>query len=72
MVADVISYGFHVHEPASVADSNAAAAFRISCLPLGSGSANTAWESPISFRASASCALYSGTSINIDRGLRPE
>jgi UDP-4-amino-4,6-dideoxy-N-acetyl-beta-L-altrosamine transaminase len=53
------------HEVAhAVAVSNATAALHIACLALGIGPGKRVWTSPISFLASANCALYCGAQID--------
>lgn len=48
----------------AVAVANATAALHIGCLALGVGSGKRVWTSPISFLASANCALYCGALID--------
>lgn len=48
----------------AIAVSNATAALHIACLALEVGPGDTVWTSPISFVASANCALYCGASID--------
>jgi UDP-4-amino-4,6-dideoxy-N-acetyl-beta-L-altrosamine transaminase len=48
----------------AVAVSNATAALHIACLALGIGPGKRVWTSPISFLASANCALYCGAQID--------
>ncbi len=53
----------------AVAVSNATAALHLSCLALGLKSGDSLWTSPITFVASANCALYCGADpdfIDID------
>jgi UDP-4-amino-4,6-dideoxy-N-acetyl-beta-L-altrosamine transaminase len=53
------------HEVAqAVAVSNATAGLHIGCLALGVGSGSRVWTSPLSFLASANCALYCGASVD--------
>lgn len=53
------------HEVAhAVAVCNATAALHIACLALGIGPGKRVWTSPISFLASANCALYCGAQID--------
>lgn len=57
-----------------VAVNSATSALHISCLALGLKPGDIVWTSPISFVASANCALYCGASvdfvdIDIDTGL---
>ncbi len=54
-----------VHQvPHAVAVANATAALHIGCLALGLRPGDLVWTSPISFLASANCALYCGASID--------
>jgi UDP-4-amino-4,6-dideoxy-N-acetyl-beta-L-altrosamine transaminase len=48
----------------AVAASNATAALHISCLALGLGKGDLLWTSPITFVASANCALYCGADVD--------
>lgn len=48
----------------AVAVSSATAALHIACLALGVGKGDVVWTSPITFVASANCALYCGASID--------
>ena len=57
----------------AVAVSNATAGLHIGCLALGVGPGSRVWTSPISFLASANCALYCGAivdCVDIDPGTR--
>lgn len=57
----------------AVAVANATAALHIGCLALGIGPGKRVWTSPISFLASANCALYCGAEVDfvdIDPGTR--
>ncbi|VVT32208.1 UDP-4-amino-4,6-dideoxy-N-acetyl-beta-L-altrosamine transaminase [Rhizobium sp. EC-SD404] len=47
-----------------VAVNSATAALHIACLALGVGPGDLVWTSPISFVASANCALYCGAEID--------
>lgn len=47
-----------------VAVSNATAALHIACLALGVGPGDLVWTSPITFLASANCALYCGADVD--------
>ncbi len=54
----------------AVAVSSATAALHIACLSLGVSAGDIVWTSPITFVASANCALYCGATIDfidIDR-----
>lgn len=48
----------------SVAVSSATSALHIACLALGVGKGDLVWTSPITFVASANCALYCGADID--------
>ena len=54
----------YCHARHGVAVSNATAGLHIACLSLGLGKGDSLWTSPISFVASANCALYCGASID--------
>lgn len=56
--------GESTHAPYAVAVSNATAALHIACLALGVGPGDWVWTSPITFVASANCALYCGADID--------
>ena len=45
----------------AVAVCNATAALHIACLAAGMGKGDVLWTTPITFVASANCALYCGT-----------
>ncbi|GLQ36843.1 UDP-4-amino-4,6-dideoxy-N-acetyl-beta-L-altrosami ne transaminase [Rhizobium albus] len=47
-----------------VAVNSATAALHIACLALGVGPGDLVWTSPISFVASANCALYCGAEVD--------
>ena len=47
-----------------VAACNATAALHLSCLALGLGPGDLLWTSPITFVASANCALYCGAEVD--------
>ncbi|MGS0682082.1 UDP-4-amino-4,6-dideoxy-N-acetyl-beta-L-altrosamine transaminase [Shewanella sp. 125m-7] len=47
-----------------VAVNSATSALHIACLALGVGSVDIVWTSPITFVASANCALYCGAGID--------
>ena len=47
-----------------VAVNSATSALHIACLALGVGSGDIVWTSPITFVASANCALYCGANID--------
>ena len=48
----------------AVAANSATSALHIACLALGVGSGDMVWTSPITFVASANCALYCGAQID--------
>lgn len=48
----------------AVAVNSATSALHIACLALGVGQDDIVWTSPISFVASANCALYCGASVD--------
>ncbi|PJZ53379.1 UDP-4-amino-4,6-dideoxy-N-acetyl-beta-L-altrosamine transaminase [Leptospira adleri] len=48
----------------SVAVNSATSALHIACLSLGVGPGDIVWTSPISFVASANCALYCGATVD--------
>lgn len=48
----------------ALAVSNATAALHIGCLALGVGPGSRVWTSPVSFVASANCALMCGASVD--------
>ena len=48
----------------AVAVCNATAALHLACLALGVGKGDVVWTSPITFVASANCALYCGAEID--------
>lgn len=55
----------------AVATNSATSALHIACLALGVGPGDIVWTSPISFVASANCALYCGAEIDfVDINLR--
>ncbi|GGI82198.1 UDP-4-amino-4,6-dideoxy-N-acetyl-beta-L-altrosamine transaminase [Legionella impletisoli] len=47
-----------------VATNSATSALHIACLSLGLGQGDLVWTSPISFVASANCALYCGADVD--------
>ena len=47
-----------------IAVCNATAALHIACVALGVGPGDSVWTSPISFVASANCALYCGAEVD--------
>jgi len=48
----------------AIAVNSATSALHIACLALGLGPGDTLWTSPITFVASANCALYCGASVD--------
>lgn len=48
----------------AVAVNSATSALHIACLALGIGPGDTVWTSPVTFVASANCALYCGAAID--------
>jgi len=50
--------------PHAVAVNSATSALHIACLALGVGRGDIVWTSPISFVASANCALYCGADVD--------
>ncbi len=54
----------HVGATYAVAVNSATSALHIACLALGVGKGDLVWTSPITFVASANCALYCGAQID--------
>jgi len=54
----------HVGATHAVAVNSATSALHISCLALGLGPGDWLWTSPITFVASANCALYCGARVD--------
>ena len=54
----------HVGASHAVAVNSATSALHIACLSLGLGPGDYLWTSPITFVASANCALYCGASVD--------
>ena len=48
----------------AIAVNSATSALHIACLALGVGKGDTVWTSPITFVASANCALYCGANVD--------
>ena len=48
----------------AVAVNSATSALHIACLALGVGAGDSVWTTPITFVASANCALYCGADID--------
>ena len=54
----------YVGSSACIAVSNGTAALHLTCLAMGLAAGDSLWTSPISFVASANCALYCGAEID--------
>jgi|SRR6478672_7148094 len=54
----------HVGAGHAIAVNSATSALHIACLALGLGPGDWLWTSPITFVASANCALYCGASVD--------
>ncbi len=54
----------YCHSQHAVAVNSATSALHIACLALGVGPGDWVWTSPITFVASANCALYCGAQVN--------
>ena len=54
----------YCHSQYALAVNSATSALHIACLALGVGKGDSVWTSPITFVASANCALYCGASID--------
>lgn len=54
----------YCHARFSVAVNSATSALHIACLALGIGPGDAVWTSPITFVASANCALYCGAKVD--------
>ncbi len=54
----------HVGAAHAVAVNSATSALHIACLALGVGPGDCVWTSPITFVASANCALYCGAEVD--------
>lgn len=54
----------YCHVRFAVAVNSATSALHIACLALGVGKGDIVWTSPISFVASANCALYCGAEVD--------
>jgi len=48
----------------AIAMNSATSALHVACLALGVGSGDIVWTSPVTFVASANCALYCGASVD--------
>ena len=53
-----------VGAPHAIAVNSATSALHIACLALGVGPGDVVWTSPITFVASANCALYCGAEVD--------
>ncbi len=58
------SVSSYCHANYAVAVNSATSALHIACLALGVGPGDIVWTSPITFVASANCALYCGASVD--------
>jgi UDP-4-amino-4,6-dideoxy-N-acetyl-beta-L-altrosamine transaminase len=56
--------GAHCGVPHALAVNSATSALHIACLALGLGAGDWLWTSPITFVASANCALYCGAHVD--------
>lgn len=54
----------YVGAPYGVATNSATSALHVACLALGLGKGDVLWTSPITFVASANCALYCGAQVD--------
>lgn len=54
----------HVGATHAVAVNSATSALHIACLALGLGPGDSLWTSPITFVASANCAIYCGATVD--------
>ena len=54
----------YVGAKSAVAVNSATSALHVACLALGLKAGDTVWTSPITFVASANCALYCGASVD--------
>ncbi len=48
----------------AIATNSATSALHLACLALGVGDSDHVWTTPISFVASANCALYCGANVD--------
>lgn len=48
----------------AVASNSATSALHLACMALGVGSSDIVWTTPITFAASANCALYCGAQVD--------
>lgn len=56
--------GCHVGSKHAVAVNSATSALHVACLALGLGKGDLLWTTPITFVASANCALYCGAEVD--------
>lgn len=54
----------HVGARYALAVNSATSALHMACLALGLGAGDTLWTTPITFVASANCALYCGAKVD--------
>lgn len=54
----------YCHAEYAVAVNSATSALHIACVALGVGSGDRVWTSPVTFVASANCALYCGAKVD--------
>ena len=54
----------HVGASHAVAMNSATSALHVACLALGLGPGDRLWTSPVTFVASANCALYCGATVD--------
>ncbi|MCW0182737.1 MAG: UDP-4-amino-4,6-dideoxy-N-acetyl-beta-L-altrosamine transaminase [Zavarzinia sp.] len=54
----------HCDVPHALAVNSATSALHLACLALGLGPGDVLWTSPVTFVASANCALYCGASVD--------
>jgi len=54
----------HVHAEHAVAVNSATSALHLACLALGLGPGGLLWTSPVTFVASANCALHCGADVD--------
>lgn len=59
-----VAMGQYCNARHAVAVNSATSALHIACLALGAGRGDVVWTSPITFVASANCALYCGATVD--------
>lgn len=59
-----VAIGQYCNARHAVAVNSATSALHIACLALGAGRGDVVWTSPITFVASANCALYCGATVD--------